>query len=286
MDRSLLKQSLDRLADEYGSGYLDTDPVGIVHRYADPGDIEVAGLVASALGYGGAAQIRRSAADALDRAGTSPAWFAANSETVEAIARFRGFRHRWTIGTDIALLFLAAGEMIRGYGSIGALVQTLDDPAEETVEGTIGRFAEWIRARCAEQAAKAGCPVPGRSLVPSPRDGSACKRPAMYFRWMVRGPDGTDFGLWRFISPARLVIPVDRHMARMAVLLGLSARKSADWRMALDITRALRALDPDDPLRYDFALVRPGIIRACTAAAAGECGSCALGGVCREAACV
>jgi uncharacterized protein (TIGR02757 family) len=107
----------------------------------------------------------------------------------------------------------------------------------------------------------------------------------MYFRWMVRGPDGVDFGLWRFISPSRLVVPVDRHMARMAALLGLTDRRAGDWRTALDITRALRELDPDDPLRYDFALVRPGILRSCTSSSTGDRGSCALGGVCREAAC-
>jgi uncharacterized protein (TIGR02757 family) len=285
LNRSLLKSSLDRLAFEYGAEYLDSDPVGIVHRYAAPPDIEVAGLIVSTLGYGSAAQIRRSAADALARAGDSPAEFAAGVTAEEALARFRGFRHRWTTGNDIAFLFLAAGEMIRRYGSIGTLVRELDDPSAETVEGTIAGFAEWIRSRCAGFATVTACTLPGRSLVPSPRDGSACKRPAMYFRWMARGPDPLDFGLWKFIAPARLVVPVDRHMARMARLLGLTSRTSADWRMALEITRALRKLDPGDPLRYDFALVRPGILRTCTASSAGECGTCALEDVCKGAAC-
>jgi len=285
MHRALLKQSLDRLAAEYGTRYLDTDPVGIVHRYSSPPDIEVAGLVVSALGYGGAAQIRRGACEALDRAETSPAVFAANAGLEEALARFQGFKHRWTDGADMALLFLAAGEMIREYGSIGALVKALDDPAEETVTDVLARFAAWIRVRCDALAARAGIPLRVPFPVPSPADGSACKRPAMYFRWMVRGPDGVDFGLWRFISPSRLVVPVDRHMARMAALLGLTDRRAGDWRTALDITRALRELDPDDPLRYDFALVRPGILRSCTSSSTGDRGSCALGGVCREAAC-
>ena len=286
MNRPLLKQSLDRLAAEYGAGYLDSDPVGIVHRYSAPADIEVAGLVASSLGYGGASQIRRSACEALDRAGPFPAGFAEEIGIGDALARFREFRHRWTDGADIAFLFLAAGEMIRGYGSIGALVKTLDNPTDETVTGVLTRFAAWIRARRDELALEAGIPPRATLPVPSPADGSACKRPAMYFRWMVRGPDGVDFGLWKFIDPSRLVIPVDRHIARMAALLGLTGRRTPDWRMALEITRALRELDPDDPLRYDFALVRPGILRSCTAGATGDRGSCALGGVCRETACV
>lgn len=286
MHRVLLKQSLDRLAAEYSEGYLDTDPVGIVHRYTDPADIEVAGLVVSALAYGGASQIRRSACEALGRAGTSPAGFAADAGIGEALARFRGFRHRWTDGADIALLFLAVGVMIREYGSVGELVRALDDPSEETVTGVLARFTGWIRARCDALAGEAGIAPRSPFIIPSPGDGSACKRPAMYFRWMVRGPDDVDFGIWRFISPARLVVPVDRHMARMAALLGLTVRRTADWRMALDITRALSELDPDDPLRYDFAIVRPGILRVCTKGATGDRGACSLGGVCREAACV
>jgi endonuclease III len=97
---------------------------------------------------------------------------------------------------------------------------------------------------------------------------------------MARGPDGIDFGLWKFISPARLVIPVDRHIARMAALLGLTARRSPDWKMALDITRALRALDPEDPVRYDFALVRPGITGECPPSSRDGCRGCILGEVC------
>lgn len=282
-DTPLLKTCLDRLAADYGPRYLDTDPLGVVHEYADPADIEVAGFVTAAIGYGGAGQIRRSAHELFLRAGEPPARFAARASAAEALERFRGFKHRWTDGADAAFLFWAAGEMIREYGSIGALVRTLDDPAGKTVEGTMTRFAAWVRARWSPAFRGDAARTDISYLVPSPADGSACKRPAMFFRWMVRGPDGIDFGLWRFIAPARLVIPVDTHIARMARLLGLTSRKNADWKMALEITRALRTLDPEDPVRYDFALVRPGITGDCTPGAPGECRGCALAGICREA---
>ena len=99
---------------------------------------------------------------------------------------------------------------------------------------------------------------------------------------MVRGPDDVDFGLWSFIEPSRLIVPVDRHIARMGRLLGLTSRRSPDWKMALEITASLRYLDSDDPLRYDFALVRPGILRECTSYGRGNCPECTLRDVCVE----
>ncbi len=285
-DTELLKTCLDRLAADYGPQYLDTDPLGVVHEYAAPEDIEVAGFVTAALGYGGAGQIRRSAHAVLDRAGASPAGFAeeaAGMAPQTLVARFAGVKHRWTDAGDIAFLFRAAGEMIREHGGIGALVRELDDPEDETIEGVLTRFADWIHARYSPEFRLGGARAHVSYLVPSPADGSACKRPAMYFRWMTRGPDGIDFGLWKFISPSRLVIPVDRHIARMAALLGLTARRSPDWKMALDITRALRSLDPEDPVRYDFALVRPGITGECAPGSRDGCACCALKEVCGKA---
>ncbi|MHB9027963.1 MAG: TIGR02757 family protein [Candidatus Latescibacterota bacterium] len=282
-DFALLKECLDRLAADYGPQFLDTDPLGVVHEYAAPEDIEVAGFVVSALGYGGARQIRQSAHAVLARTGDSPARFAAETTPEEALERFRGIKHRWSDEGDIAFLFWAAGEMIRKYESIGALVRMLDNPEEETVEGVMTRFADWIRERYSGVFRRSAARTHISYLTPSPADGSACKRPAMYFRWMTRGPDGIDFGLWKFISPARLVIPVDTHIARMGRLLGLTSRKNADWKMALEITRALRSLDPTDPVRYDFALVRPGILGECPPSGTENCRECTLNEVCREA---
>lgn len=285
-DPAILKLCLDRLAADYGPRYLDTDPLGVVHEYTAPEDIEVAGFVTAALAYGGAGQIRSSAMAVLARAGASPARFAREAASMKPealVSRFDGLKHRWTDSGDIAFLFRAVGEMIREHGGIGTLVRDLDDPVEETIEGVLTRFASWIHTRYSPEFRLNDSRTSISSLVPSPANGSACKRMAMYFRWMARGPDGVDFGIWKHISPARLVIPVDRHIARMAVLLGLTTRRSPDWKMALEITRTLRALDPEDPIRYDFALVRPGITGKCTTTSRGKCSECTLSEVCGEA---
>ncbi|MFA6472057.1 MAG: TIGR02757 family protein [Candidatus Latescibacterota bacterium] len=282
-DYKALKRCMDKLAEEYDRGYLDTDPLGIVHGYSAPEDIETAGFIVSAIGYGNVNQIRRNALDALSRAGKSPADFARNLTPERARSIFSGWKHRWTDAEDISFLFRTAGSILNDYGSIGALVEKLDTPTDETVESVLSRFSSFIKEKsrdeCGGENPRHGIPCP----VPSPADGSACKRLAMYFRWMVRGPDGIDFGLWKFISPARLVIPVDIHVVRMGRFLGLTDRKIPDWKMALEITRSLRRLDRSDPVRYDFALARPGITRQCTHKTGENCTSCMVRDLCRGA---
>jgi uncharacterized protein (TIGR02757 family) len=101
-----------------------------------------------------------------------------------------------------------------------------------------------------------------KQLLPSPRKGSACKRMNLFLRWMVRSED-IDFGIWDNIPPNKLVIPLDTHIARISKCLGLTRRASADWKMAEEITGALREFDPEDPLKYDFALCHHGISGLC-----------------------
>jgi hypothetical protein len=96
-------------------------------------------------------------------------------------------------------------------------------------------------------------------LFPSPASGSACKRLCMFLRWMVRPADGIDLGLWKAIPPRKLIIPVDAHIQRISRFLGLTQRKQADWRMAQEITAALKKFDSDDPVKYDFSLCHIGI---------------------------
>jgi uncharacterized protein (TIGR02757 family) len=122
-------------------------------------------------------------------------------------------------------------------------------------------------------------------LLPLPSRGSACKRLNLFLRWMVRPADGVDFGLWRGVRPAQLLMPLDTHVWRIARALGLTARRTADWRAAVEITDALRRIDPQDPVRFDFAIARLGIVGRCRRATADPagCRSCVLAGACRDA---
>ena len=117
-------------------------------------------------------------------------------------------------------------------------------------------------------------------LFPDPRRGSACKRHHMFLRWVVRDGDGVDLGIWTVLSPRDLIVPVDTHMARLGRWLGLTARRTADGRMAEEITDAFRAVCPEDPVRFDFPLTRIGILKACTSQARGKCDRCPLEPAC------
>jgi uncharacterized protein (TIGR02757 family) len=118
-------------------------------------------------------------------------------------------------------------------------------------------------------------------LLTSPRDGSACKRMNLFLRWMVRRTT-PDLGLWTFVDPAKLVMPVDTHIHRIATFLGLNRRKSADWKTARALTKRLASFDPADPIRYDFALCRLGILDLCSRKRRKEnCDVCLLRDVCR-----
>ena len=95
-------------------------------------------------------------------------------------------------------------------------------------------------------------------MFPIPEKGSACKRMNLFLRWMVR-KDDLDFGLWKEIPTSKLVIPVDTHIARICKQLELTSSETVSWNMAEEITDNLKKFDPDDPVKYDFALCHIGM---------------------------
>ena len=118
-------------------------------------------------------------------------------------------------------------------------------------------------------------------LLPDPARGGSCKRLLLFLRWMARGPDGVDFGLWK-LPTSRLVIPLDTHIARISRLLGLTTRNDLSWKTAADITASLALLDANDPVKYDFALCHYGMSGVCPAKPVREnCRRCALQTTCR-----
>jgi uncharacterized protein (TIGR02757 family) len=115
-----------------------------------------------------------------------------------------------------------------------------------------------------------------------PSSGGACKRLNLFLRWMVRH-DRVDMGVWCAVRPAQLIIPLDTHVIRVGRCLRLTSYTSPGWRMAADITRSLRALDPEDPVRYDFSLCHIGMMSACGYGRAQRDTQCPLRGCCRPA---
>lgn len=287
MDRGNLKKILDQLYKERSGAHLANDPVSFCHRYDDPADREIAAVIASAFAYGAVANILRTLERIFRELGPSPRSFILNFDPEKGLKTFAGFKHRFNDGKDLCALLWALRLMIKDAGSVNGFFLKNHDPASIDVTDSLNAFTAAVLALDYTPVFKASS-IPADSyypfLFPAPASGSACKRLCMFLRWVVRTEDGIDLGLWQGVSPAQLLIPVDTHIRRISGYLGFSNRKSADWKMAREITDALLQLDPEDPVRYDFSLAHIGITEGCDGKTLSICLSCLLADVCRQSA--
>ncbi len=234
--------------------YIVSDPVEFVHRFDSAGDREIVALIASSLAFGNVKQIKASVARVIGILGAGPADRVAAASPSDLELDFRGFRHRWITGRDVASLLAGAGSAIREYGSLGELFLAKLERSDSDMGPAAGRFARTLFERSGGYR---------QCLLPSPESGSACKRLNLFLRWMVRS-DAVDPGGWSGVSPAMLIVPLDTHMHRIATRLGLTKRHAADFRAAREVTAAFGEISPEDPVKYDFALTRLGILRGGT----------------------
>ena len=241
---------------------LHPDPLVFARGYGDPLDGEVAGLVAAALAYGRVEKIMGALEEVFAHLGTEPRRAVLCVRPGEWLERLEGFSYRFHKGRDVALLFLLLGRTLERWGSLAALFEARD-PGGDIREALAGLADEILaadpRPLLRARAVPRGHPV--RHLVAGPGRGGAAKRLCLFLRWMVRR-DALDPGYWHGrVDPARLVVPLDTHVARVGRDLGFTSRRAADWRTAREITEALRAYDPADPVRFDFSLFRFGMGR-------------------------
>lgn len=278
-----LKQLLESLYAGRSSVHLANDPLSFCHRYPDPADREIVGFIAAAFAYGNVKIILRNLEWIFGRIGPSPRKFVEEFEPAHSLQLFAGFKHRFNDGRDLCALLLACRTMIEEADSIGDYFLSCHDTAAEDITGSLTLFTANILAMDYTPVFGSAT-IPADSyfpfFFPSPASGSACKRLCMYLRWMVRPADGIDLGLWQGVSPSQLVIPVDAHIQRIGRFLGFTNRKQADWRMAREITAALKRLDPDDPVKYDFSLCHLGISEGCNGKDLSRCLTCPMGQVC------
>ena len=271
----LLKARLDELVATFDVSTIEPDPLQLVLRYDHPLDQEVAGLIAAAFAYGRAETIVANMGVVLTRMKPSPYRYLKTFDAREATKRFAGFAHRFHKTPDLVDFLDILATIIKQHGSIGALFKLCYDSSEPDVSGALSRFTQTALATGNGQRATL------RYLLTDPQDGSACKRMNLYLRWMVRRTP-PDLGLWTFVDPAKLVVPLDTHVHRIATFLGLSERKSGDWKAARALTDNLARFDAADPVRYDFALCRLGILDLCSRKQRKEnCDVCLLRDVCR-----
>lgn len=228
--------------------FVHPDPLEFVLRFTDRADQEIAGLIASGLAYGRVGQIL-SSLERIFSVLNRPSVALANLSRKDLMDALGDFRHRWSTGEEVVDLLNGISILREEYGSLErCFLKGLkrDDP---DVINSLAAFVERLHLASGRRAS---------SLLASPSQGSACKRMFLYLRWMVRN-DVVDPGTWESISSAKLIVPMDVHMHRVSHRLGLTSRRQADLKSALQVTCFFRHLVPEDPVKYDFTLTRPGI---------------------------
>jgi len=269
--------------------YRDSDPVRCPRRYRRSEDREVAALIAALLAFGRVSAFLPAVEGLLERMGSSPRDYVGTFRDDRDRDYLDRFRLRIWKGDSIRLLLRSLRRVLEENGNLEEAFLSADADGPRPGPGGLdpaGRRARH-RARLARlagllsDAAGAG-PRAYRNLVVDPGRGSAAKRWNLFLRWVVRPDDGVDLGIWKRVSPRDLVIPLDVHVGRISLQIGLRTRRTLDWRAAEEVTDALAAIDPRDPLRFDLPLSHLGISEGCRGRSiASICGPCPLRSCCR-----
>jgi len=251
---SELKTPLEALYERYNKrAFVEPDPLQFLYGYQRREDREVVGLLASALAYGRVEQIIRSVAQVLEPLGAHPARELERRSGRSLAALYSGFRHRFTEGSEVAALLSSAGTIL---GNLGSLENAFLEAAGDQVPARPRQMPVALEGFVRQL--KAAAPGSVDSLIPAPEKGSACKRLNLFMRWMVRR-DEVDPGGWEGVPRSALLVPMDTHLFTIARRLGFTHRKRADLVAAIETTEAFSSISPGDPVKYDFALTRPGI---------------------------
>lgn len=248
-----LKAFLDAKVEEYNQPcFIADDPVRIPHQFSKKQDIEISGFWAAVLAWGQRKTIIRKCKELFERMDNAPHDFLLHHRE-EELKPFLDFKHRTFNATDTLYFIEFLSWYYRRHDSLETAFSRFLKPGDEHVGPALVGFHELFFSL-------PDAPARSRKHIATPARKAACKRLVMFLRWMVRKDHkGVDFGLWENISPSQLVCPCDVHVDRVARRLGLISRKQTDWQTALELTQKLKQFDPEDPVKYDFALFGLGV---------------------------
>jgi uncharacterized protein (TIGR02757 family) len=252
-----LLQKLNYHYKAFDKSKISPDPLQFLHLYKNERDIEVIGFLASIFAYGNVKQINNSLEKIRVIVKNKPYSYVVKF-TAKDYKDFEGLKHRFYSQEDFVNLFLVLSHICKNYNSLKNLFLNSYNPQEPNLKNSISKFSnhliETVKLISGQKNVTAGI----KFMFPNPEKGSACKRMNLFLRWMVR-KDELDFGLWNEIPVNKLIIPVDTHIAKICKSLKLTSRKHVSWKMAEEITEKLKKFDPDDPVKYDFALCHTGM---------------------------
>ncbi len=250
MTQTELKDFLDAKVILYNNPkFIESDPIQIPHQFTSKEDIEISAFLTATIAWGNRKMIIKNAQRMMDLLGNSPYDFIINHKE-HHLERFEGFVHRTFNSTDIKQFIQSLKYIYLKYNGLEFLFSNNKDipSLQHTIHNFKTVFFEIEH------------PSRTKKHISDPLKGSAAKRINMFLRWMVRNDNaGVDFGIWKTISPSQLSCPLDVHSGTVARKLGLLTRKQNDAKALTELDFALRELDAQDPVKYDFALFGLGV---------------------------
>ena len=253
MTGEALKIFLEKKVDEYNQpSFIPSDPIMIPHRFSKKEDIEIAGFFAAVFAWGNRTTIINKATELMHFMDDDPFQFITNHSN-EDLKKLLSFKHRTFNTTDLLYFIHFLKHHYQKSNSLETAFSKWMKPNDVTTEKGLTGFHQYFFSL-------PDAPQRTKKHIATPQRGSHCKRLNMYLRWMVRkDKKGVDFGIWKSIKPSQLVIPIDVHVARVSKRLHLLNDKVLNWKSAVTLTERLKELDPNDPVKYDFALFNLGV---------------------------
>jgi uncharacterized protein (TIGR02757 family) len=253
MSNKDLREFLDRKVEEYNQhSFLKNDPISIPRLFTKKQDIEIAGFFAAVFSWGNRSTIINKSKELMQRMDNSPYSFI-TQHSEKDLKKLIDFKHRTFNAADLLYFLQFLQWHYHKNKSLENAFTRGMHKNDDTVVNGLNAFRKYFFSNEHEKRTE--------KHIAAPEMNSTCKRLNMFLRWMVRKDDtGVDFGIWKKISPSQLICPIDLHVARVTRRLGILKRKQTDWQAALELTEYLRTLDPNDPVKYDFALFGLGVM--------------------------
>jgi uncharacterized protein (TIGR02757 family) len=254
MTDSEIKQLLEEKYEEYCSiDFIESDPISIPHQFEEEQDVEISGLIAATIAWGQRLTIIKNANKAMHLMGNEPYRFVMEHSEND-LKSLVGFVHRTFNSEDLKHFIRSLKDIYSKHNSLEDVFLSGIQKGDSNMMNSIHHFKKEFFAIPHEKRTQ--------KHVADPLKGSSAKRINMYLRWMCRPNDkGVDFGIWNRIPTAILSCPLDVHSGRNARQLGLLQRTQNDWKAVEELDASLRKFDPNDPVKYDYALFGLGVFK-------------------------
>lgn len=250
-----IKQFLDDKVVSFNQPtFIENDPICIPHLFSNKPDIEIMGFFASIFAWGQRKTIINKCKELIERFDGQPATFITGHSDAD-LKNLLGFKHRTFNDTDLLYFVSFLRFHYERFASLeDAFLIGNQRDTPFSMEQSLNDFKAYFFSL-------PDYPIRTRKHISSPLQKSSCKRLNMFLRWMVRKDDkGVDFGIWNRIQPSHLICPCDVHVERVARKFGLITSDKVNWKTAVELTENLKQFDPEDPVKYDFALFGLGVV--------------------------